>query len=74
MLGMLEYKTASTVSALRSATDELINLLDDTRVLTDTADSYVPPCWIHWRTQELLNRLTRAMGSAHDMLSLVNRP
>ena len=72
-VGNVGHKTASTVSALRSVTDELINLLDDTRVLIDTADSYVPSMLDSLAdTQELLNRLTRAMGSAHDMLSLVN--
>lgn len=72
-VGNVGHKTASTVSALRSATDELINLLDDTRVLIDTADSYVPSMLDSLAdTQELMNRLTRAMGSTHDMLSLVN--
>lgn len=72
-VGNVGHKTASTVSALRSVTDELINLLDDTRVLIDTADSYVPSMLDSLAdTQELLNRLTRAMGSTHDMLSLVN--
>ena len=72
-VGNVGSKTASTVSALRSVTDELINLLDDTRVLIDTADSYVPSMLDALSdTQELMNRLTRAMGSTHDMLSLVN--
>lgn len=72
-VGNVGDRTASTVSALRGVTDELINLLDDTRVLIDTADSYVPSMLNSLSdTQELLNRLTRAMGSSHDMLSLVN--
>ncbi|WP_294150145.1 hypothetical protein [uncultured Clostridium sp.] len=72
-VGNVGSKTASTVSALRSVTDELINLLDDTRVLIDTTDSYVPSMLDALSdTQELMNRLTRAMGSTHDMLSLVN--
>ncbi len=72
-VGNVGSKTASTVSALRSVTDELINLLDDTRVLIDSTDSYVPSMLDALSdTQELMNRLTRAMGSTHDMLSLVN--
>lgn len=72
-VGNVGSKTASTVSALRSVTDELINLLDDTRVLIDTTDSYVPSMLDALSDmQELMNRLTRAMGSTHDMLSLVN--
>lgn len=72
-VGNVGTRTASTVSALRGVTDELINLMDDTRVLIDTADRYVPSILDSLSdTQELLSRLTRAMGSTHDMLSLVN--
>ena len=34
--------TARVVKELRSCTDQLVNLLDDTRVMIDTMDSYVP--------------------------------
>ena len=36
-VGNVGHKTASTVSALRSVTDELMNLLDDTRLLIYTS-------------------------------------
>lgn len=66
--------TANTLSSLRSVTDEIINLLDDSRVLIDTMDSYVPALLNSLSdTEELMNRLAKAMGSTHDMLSLVNQ-
>lgn len=71
--GNASEKAASTVSALRGVTDELINLLDDGRVLIDTADGYTPSLLDGLGdTQELLRRLTRATGSAHGLLSMVN--
>ena len=65
--------TGSTLSALRSSTDELINLLDDMRVLIDTTDKYVPTMLDSLSdSEELMNRLTRALYTTHDMLSLLN--
>lgn len=71
--GNASERAGATVSALRGVTDELINLLDDGRVLIDTADGYVPSLLDGLGdTQELLRRLTKAMGSAHGLLSMVN--
>ncbi|MGN0988349.1 MAG: hypothetical protein ACI4OO_11020 [Otoolea sp.] len=66
--------TASTVSALRGVTDELINLMDDSRVLIATMDGYVPSILDSLSdTQELLNCLTRALNSTYNLLSVVNQ-
>ena len=71
--GNISGKTGSTLSALRSSTDELINLLDDMRVLIDTTDKYVPTMLDSLSdSEELMNRLTKALYSTHDMLSLLN--
>lgn len=71
--GDITGKTGSTLSALRSSTDELINLLDDMRVLIDTTDKYVPTMLDYLSdSEELMNRLTRALYTTHDMLSLLN--
>ena len=71
--GDITGKTGSTLSALRSSTDELINLLDDMRVLIDTTDKYVPTMLDSLSdSEELMNRLTRALYTTHDMLSLLN--
>lgn len=71
--GDIAGKTGSTLSALRSSTDELINLLDDMRVLIDTTDKYVPTMLDSLSdSEELMNRLTRALYTTHDMLSLLN--
>ena len=71
--GDITGKTGSTLSALRSSTDELINLLDDMRVLIDTTDKYVPTMLDFLSdSEELMNRLTRALYTTHDMLSLLN--
>lgn len=71
--GDISGKTGSTLSALRSSTDELINLLDDMRVLIDTTDKYVPTMLDSLSdSEELMNRLTRALYTTHDMLSLLN--
>lgn len=72
-IGTTGHKTAKTVSALRDVTDELINLLDDSRVLINTMDGYVPSMLdCLGATEELMNRLNKTMQSTHDMLSLVN--
>lgn len=66
-------KTGSTLSALRSSTDELINLLDDMRVLIETTDKYVPTMLDSLSdSEELMNRLTKTLYTTHDMLSLLN--
>ena len=71
--GNITDKTASTLSALKSSTDELINLLDDMRVLIDTTDKYVPSMLDSLSdSEELMNRLTKALNTTHDMLSLLN--
>lgn len=71
--GDITGKTGSTLSALRSSTDELINLLDDMRVLIDTTDKYVPTMLDSLSdSEELMNRLTKALYTTHDMLSLLN--
>ena len=71
--GDITGKTGSTLSALRSSTDELINLLDDMRVLIDTTDKYVPTMLDSLSdSEELMNRLTSALYTTHDMLSLLN--
>lgn len=71
--GDITGKTGSTLSALRSSTDELINLLDDMRVLIDTTDKYVPTMLDSLSdSEELMNRMTRALYTTHDMLSLLN--
>ena len=71
--GDISGKTGSTLSALRSSTDELINLLDDMRVLIETTDKYVPTMLDSLSdSEELMNRLTRALYTTHDMLSLLN--
>ena len=71
--GDISGKTGSTLSALRSSTDELINLLDDMRVLIDTTDKYVPTMLDSLSdSEELMNRLTKALYTTHDMLSLLN--
>ncbi len=70
----LASDTASTVSALRGVTDELINLMDDSRVLIATIDGYVPSILDSFSdTEELLNRLTRALNSTYSLLSVVNQ-
>lgn len=70
----LASSTASTVSALRGVTDELINLMDDSRVLIATMDGYVPSILDSFSdTEELLNRLTRALNSTYSLLSVVNQ-
>ena len=71
--GDISGKTGSTLSALKSSTDELINLLDDMRVLIDTTDKYVPTMLDSLSdSEELMNRLTKALYTTHDMLSLLN--
>lgn len=65
--------TARVVKELRSCTDQLVNLLDDTRVMIDTMDSYVPSMLdALGATEELLNRLTKAMGSTESVLRTVH--
>lgn len=72
-IGSTGHQTAQTVSALRGVTDELINLMDDSRVLIDTVDSYVPSMLDSLgATKELMDRLAKAMGSTHAVLSLAN--
>ena len=72
-IGSTGYKTAEMISSLRRTSDELVSLIDDSRVLIDTMDGYVPSMLNSLgATEELMNRLTRALGSTHDMLSLVN--
>lgn len=72
-IGSTGHQTAQTISALRGVTDELINLMDDSRVLIDTVDGYVPSMLDSLgATEELLNRLAGAMGSTHAVLSLAN--
>ena len=71
--GDISGKTGSTLSALRSSTDELINLLDDMRVLIETTDKYVPSMLDSLSdSEELMNRLTKTLYTTHDMLSLLN--
>lgn len=71
--GNVTYKTSSTLSALRSSADELINLLDDMRVLIETTDKYVPTMLDSLSdSEELMNRLTKALYTTHDMMSLLN--
>lgn len=71
--GDISGKTGSTLSALRSSTDELINLLDDMRVLIETTDKYVPTMLDSLSdSEELMNRLTKTLYTTHDMLSLLN--
>ena len=71
--GDITGKTGSTLSALRSSTDELINLLDDMRVLIETTDKYVPTMLDSLSdSEELMNRLTKTLYTTHDMLSLLN--
>ena len=70
--GDISGKTGSTLSALRSS-DELINLLDDMRVLIETTDKYVPTMLDSLSdSEELMNRLTKTLYTTHDMLSLLN--
>lgn len=65
--------TARVVKELRSCTDQLVNLLDDTRVMIDTMDSYVPSMLdALGATEELMNRLTKAMGSTEQVLRTVH--
>lgn len=72
-IGMTGVKAADTVHQLRDVTDELVSLLDDSRSLIDTVDGYVPDMLDSLgATQELMNRLTKTMGTTHDFLSLVN--
>lgn len=72
-VGDISGKTGSTLSALRSSTDELINLLDDMRVLIETTDKYVPTMLDSLSdSEELMNRLTKTLYTTHDMLSLLN--
>lgn len=72
-VGATGVKAADTVRQLRDVTDELVSLLDDSRVLIDTVDGYVPDMLDSLgAAQELMNRLTRAMGTTHDFLSLMN--
>ncbi len=72
-LGSVERSSAQTASAMRRVTDETVNLLDDTRVLIDTADSYVPSVLDGLsESEELLNRLARSLGSTYNLLSLVH--
>ena len=71
--GDISGKTGSTLSVLRSSTDELINLLDDMRVLIETTDKYVPTMLDSLSdSEELMNRLTKTLYTTHDMLSLLN--
>ena len=71
--GDISGKTGSTLSALRSSTDELINLLDDMRVLIETTDKYVPTMLDSLSdSEELMNRLTKTLYTTHDRLSLLN--
>ena len=71
--GDISGKTGSTLSALRSSTDELINVLDDMRVLIETTDKYVPTMLDSLSdSEELMNRLTKTLYTTHDMLSLLN--
>lgn len=71
--GDISGKTGSILSALRSSTDELINLLDDMRVLIETTDKYVPTMLDSLSdSEELMNRLTKTLYTTHDMLSLLN--
>ena len=61
------------VKELRSCTDQLVNLLDDTRVMIDTMDSYVPSMLdALGATEELMNRLAKAMGSTESVLRAVH--
>lgn len=72
-IGDTGHQTAKTLAALRRVTDELVNLMDDSRVLIDTMNGYVPSMTDSLgATEELMNRLTRAMNSTHALLSLVN--
>lgn len=72
-VGATGVKAADTLHQLRDVTDELVSLLDDSRSLIDTVDGYVPDMLdCLGATQELMNRLTRTMGTTHDFLSLVN--
>ncbi len=65
--------TARVVKELRSCTDQLVNLLDDTRVMIDTMDSYVPSMLdALGATEELMNRLTKVMGSTEQVLRTVH--
>ena len=65
--------TARVVKELRSCTDQLVNLLDDTRVMIDTMDSYVPSMLdALGATEELMNRLAKAMGSTESVLRAVH--
>lgn len=65
--------TAKVVKELRSCTDQLVNLLDDTRVMIDTMDSYVPSMLdALGASEELLNRLAKAMGSTESVLRTVH--
>ena len=65
--------TARVVKELRSCTDQLVNLLDDTRVMIDTMDSYVPSLLdALGATEELMNRLTKVMGSTEQVLRTVH--
>lgn len=67
------YDTADAIRELRGCTDQLVNLLDDTRVLIDTMDSYVPSMLdALGATEELMNRLTKAMGSTERVLRTVS--
>lgn len=73
LVGEAGEDTAKTVNELRSCTDQLVNLLDDSRVLIDTVDSYVPSMLdALGATEEFLNRLSRTMGSTERVLRIVN--
>lgn len=73
LVGETGEDTAKTVNELRSCTDQLVSLLDDSRVLIDTVDSYVPSMLdALGDTEEFLNRLAGALGSTERVLRIVN--
>ncbi|MEG2297338.1 MAG: hypothetical protein RSC13_06865 [Clostridium sp.] len=72
-IGSTGDQTSQTVYELREVTVELINLIDDSRVLIDTVDGYVPSMLdALGATEELTNRLAAAMEHTHAMLSLIH--
>ena len=73
-LATVSGRSADVVNELKGATDQVNYLLDDSKMLIDTCDSYVPSmldCLSD--TEELMNRLTTALGGTHAVLSKINQ-
>jgi chromosome segregation ATPase len=66
-------RTADVVNELKGATDQVNYLLDDGKMMISTVDNYVPSMLDSLSdTEELMNRLTTALGGTHAVLSKIN--